>query len=103
MRANNTSPPSNTGIGNKFIINKDTLIRARKFSVLTKPARNPASNPLCTVSPSMTVICTGPDTAFDKSIPLNNMAILLNVREINSPVSLIPCQIAGKKENRGAS
>ena len=96
IRANVINPPSKIGIGSKFIINNEMLIKAKKFRTVTKPVEKLAENPATAVSPIICVILIGPETADVKSTPLNKSPILLKVKPIVSTVSKNPCLIEPK-------
>ena len=77
---NKMIPPSRMGIGKRFIINNETLIRARKFKTDTSPVLKLSLKPSFAVSPSITVMRSGPDTAFVRFMPLKSKPMLLIVR-----------------------
>ena len=80
------------------MMKREILIIAKKLNTVTIPVEKPAENPAFAVSPNITVILRGPETAFVKSTPWNNNPKLLNVKAVVFPASTKPFIIAGKKE-----
>ena len=98
IKANRIKPPSRIGNGRRFMIKSEMLIIAKKLSTLTVPVEKPSANPVFAVSPSITVILTGPETAFVRSMPLNSSFKVFNVIAMFSPVCLKPESNAEKTE-----
>ena len=77
-----TKKPSRIGNGKRFIMKRETQIKAMKFNTETSPLLKPAEKPALAVSPIMLVILAGPAMLSDTFTPLKRLAIPLKERAI---------------------
>ena len=85
-----TRKPSRIGMGRRFIMKSETLIKASKFKTDTIPFLRLDENPDFAVSPSIEVILAGPAILSFTSTPLKSEAIPLKERNMTLKVSENP-------------